>query len=205
MSVTIRPYRGGGWEVDIRVVSPDGTRHKRERKHAPISSRSAVGRWAAGPGTRAVREASLSAKGSPTQGGAHPTRIRAAIRRRPRTGESTEAERDCSEDHDPSAVPDPGVRSTRHLDAIKSEDVQRLKAQLEIKSPKTVNNILAVLSILLKKAVEWDVIERMPCTDQAAAHREGRGGVPRLRGVRAARRRRTGNRSADVPDRVAGR
>ena len=32
MSVTIRPYRGGGWEVDIRVVSPDGTRHKRERK-----------------------------------------------------------------------------------------------------------------------------------------------------------------------------
>src|SRR5216683_5431110 len=47
MSVTIRPYRGGGWEVDIRVVSPDGTRHKRERKHAPISSRSAVGRWAA--------------------------------------------------------------------------------------------------------------------------------------------------------------
>ena len=33
----------------------------------------------------------------------------------------------------------------------------------EIKSPKTVNNILAVLSILLKKAVEWDVIERMPC------------------------------------------
>jgi len=47
MSVTIRPYRGGGWEVDIRVVSPDGTRHKRERKHAPISSRTAVGRWAA--------------------------------------------------------------------------------------------------------------------------------------------------------------
>ena len=46
MSVTIRPYRGGGWEVDIRVVSPDGTRHKRERKHAPISSRTAVGRWA---------------------------------------------------------------------------------------------------------------------------------------------------------------
>jgi integrase len=51
----------------------------------------------------------------------------------------------------------------KRLDAIKSEDVQRLKAQLEVKSPKTVNNILAVLSILLKKAVEWDVIERMPC------------------------------------------
>ena len=60
--------------------------------------------------------------------------------------------------------------------------MQRLKAQLEVKSPKTVNNILAVLSILLKKAVEWDVIERMPCTDQAVAYREGRSSVPRLRG-----------------------
>jgi integrase len=39
-----------------------------------------------------------------------------------------------------------------------------LKAQLEFKSPKTVNNVLAVLSVLLKKAVEWEVIERMPCT-----------------------------------------
>jgi len=27
-----------------------------------------------------------------------------------------------------------------------------------------VNNVLAVLSVLLKKAVEWEVIERMPCT-----------------------------------------
>jgi hypothetical protein len=24
MSITIRPYKRGGWEVDIRVVSPDG-------------------------------------------------------------------------------------------------------------------------------------------------------------------------------------
>jgi integrase len=27
-----------------------------------------------------------------------------------------------------------------------------------------VNNVLSVLSIMLKKAVEWDVIDRMPCT-----------------------------------------
>ena len=52
----------------------------------------------------------------------------------------------------------------RRLDAIKSEDVQRLKCALQAKSPKTVNNVLAVLSVLLKKAVEWEVIERMPCT-----------------------------------------
>jgi integrase len=53
---------------------------------------------------------------------------------------------------------------SRRLEAIKNEDVQRLKAQLVSKSPKTVNNVLTVLSVLLKKAVEWEVIDRMPCT-----------------------------------------
>src|ERR1700681_3147217 len=48
MSVTIRPYRRGGWEVDIRVVTPDGTREFRVRKRAPVSSRSAAARWAEG-------------------------------------------------------------------------------------------------------------------------------------------------------------
>ncbi len=41
--------------------------------------------------------------------------------------------------------------------------MQRLKRHLEAKAPKTVNNILAVLSVLLKKAVEWEVIEHTPC------------------------------------------
>src|SRR5438093_11867409 len=57
-----------------------------------------------------------------------------------------------------------GALGHKRLDAIKSEDVQRLKRNLEAKSPKTVNNILAVLSVLLKKAVEWEVIAHMPCT-----------------------------------------
>ena len=43
----------------------------------------------------------------------------------------------------------------RQLDAIKSEDVQRLKCGLAKKAAKTVNNILTVLNVLLKKAVEW--------------------------------------------------
>ena len=36
--------------------------------------------------------------------------------------------------------------------------------RLAHRAPKTVNNVLTVLNVLLKKAVEWDVIERMPCT-----------------------------------------
>jgi len=162
MSVTIRPYRGGGWEVDIRVVSPDGTRHKRERKHAPISSRAAVGRWAAAR-ERVLFERLLSPPND------HPRKEVPTLQEfAPRFVDGhARANR-----QKPSGIASKTMIlrlylipafGRRHLDAIKSEDVQRLKAQLEIKSPKTVNNILAVLSILLKKAVEWDVIERMPC------------------------------------------
>jgi integrase len=41
--------------------------------------------------------------------------------------------------------------------------VQRLKLALSHRSPKTVNNVLTVLSTLLKKAVEWGELERLPC------------------------------------------
>ena len=52
---------------------------------------------------------------------------------------------------------------TKRLDAITNADVQELKAQLRDRAPKTVNNVLGVLSVLLKKAVEWEVLERMSC------------------------------------------
>jgi integrase len=52
----------------------------------------------------------------------------------------------------------------KRLDTITTEDVQRLKHSLRDKAPKTVNNVLTVLGTLLKKAVEWGVIEQMPCS-----------------------------------------
>ena len=48
MSVKIRPYRKGGWEVDIHVVTPDGKRCLRERRRAKMSARSVAMRWAEG-------------------------------------------------------------------------------------------------------------------------------------------------------------
>ena len=50
-----------------------------------------------------------------------------------------------------------------NLNAIGNEDVQRLKSNLSQRSPKTVNNILTVLNTLLRVAVEWQVVEQMPC------------------------------------------
>jgi integrase len=52
----------------------------------------------------------------------------------------------------------------KRLDAITNESVQQLKFALQDKSVKTTNNVLTVLGVLLKKAVEWNVIDRMPCT-----------------------------------------
>src|SRR5262245_46909119 len=44
MSVKVRTFRRGGWEVDINVLLPSGERF-RERRKAPTTSRSAAMRW----------------------------------------------------------------------------------------------------------------------------------------------------------------
>ena len=45
MSVTVRPYVDGGWEVDIRVTLPDGSvlREREKRRPRPRARRN-VGR-----------------------------------------------------------------------------------------------------------------------------------------------------------------
>jgi integrase len=50
----------------------------------------------------------------------------------------------------------------KRLDEVTAVDVQRLKASMQTLSPKTVNNSLTVLNVMLKKAVEWGVIKTMP-------------------------------------------
>ncbi len=47
----------------------------------------------------------------------------------------------------------------RKLDAISTEDIQRLKSRLGSKAPKTVNNVLTSFNIVLKVAVVWGVID----------------------------------------------
>ena len=47
------------------------------------------------------------------------------------------------------------------LDAITNAEVQRLKLHLADKAPKTVNNVLALLDVMLKTAVEWELIDRL--------------------------------------------
>src|SRR5687767_8253082 len=44
MAVVVRPYRRGGWHVDIRLVLPDGM-PLRERKAFRTASKSTAQRW----------------------------------------------------------------------------------------------------------------------------------------------------------------
>jgi hypothetical protein len=44
MSVTVRPYRRGGWQVDIMTQFPDGSRH-RERRRLQNVSKVAARNW----------------------------------------------------------------------------------------------------------------------------------------------------------------
>ena len=53
---------------------------------------------------------------------------------------------------------------SRRLDTITNEQVQQLKRALSAKAAKTVNNVLTVLNVLLKTAVEWAILKQMPCT-----------------------------------------
>ena len=161
MSVTIRSYRRGGWEADIRLRLPNGRRY-RERMKAPGASRSAAQRWGED------RERYLVQHG--------PERQRVPKKEVPTLREFATRfleEHAVANRQKPSAVAAkesilrvhlvPAL-GNRKLDAIKNEDVQQLKGTLRDKAPKTVNNVLTVLSVLLKKGVEWEVIDQVPCT-----------------------------------------
>ena len=163
MSVIVRPYRRGGWEVDIRVVLPDDSEH-RERRKAPVSTKSAAQRWGADRERQFYYELT------------HPHLYTKHKKEVPTLGEFAPRFLDGhprANRHKPSGIAAKELilrvhlvpaLGRRKLDAIKTEDVQRLKHELQAKSPKTVNNVLTVLNVLLRKAVEWDVLEQMPCT-----------------------------------------
>ena len=161
MSVKIRPYRRGGWEVDVRVVLPDGT-PRRERRRAPVSSKSAARRWAQ------ARERELLIR--------RPAEASKPRKEVPTLQEFAERFLDGyarANRHKPSGIASKEtilrvhlvpLLGSKRLDAIRNEDVQQLKVQLRSKAPKTVNNVLTVLNTLLKIAADWNLIDQVPCS-----------------------------------------
>jgi integrase len=157
MSVTVRPYKRGGWEVDIVFRLPDGKRH-RERSKAPIGSKSAAQRWG-DDRERHLLIHGLSEKKQevPTLKEFAPRFLDEHARANQQKAGGIAHKDGILRNH---LLPTLG---TKRLDAISADDIQRLKRSLGERVPKTVNNVLTVLSTLLKKAVEWNVIDRTPC------------------------------------------
>ena len=158
MSVRARPTHSGSWEVDLHVVLPSGRKH-RERRRLKVSSKSAALRWGR------AREVALLVKGIPKTKKEVPTLEEFAPRFLDGYARANRQK--------PSGIAAKEVilrvhliprLGSRGLDTITNEDVQRLKHALLSKAVKTVNNVLTVLNVLLKTAVEWDAIDQMPCT-----------------------------------------
>jgi integrase len=165
MSVTVRRYKRGGWEVDLRITLPDGSEHRLRRK-CPRASKSAAQRWGEDRERHWYHELT------------EPKPIEAQRREVPTLEEFApqflEGHAKANQQK-PSSVASketilrvhllPAFGASR-LDAITSKDVQQLKWVLRGKAPKTVNNVLSVLNMVLKKAMEWGVISNLPCTIQ---------------------------------------
>ena len=166
MSFTIRPFRSGGWEIDIVLTLPNGEKI-RERRKAPVESKSAAKRWGQ------ERERHLLQHGRPQRRG----------KGKPETEEKRTVPTFAEfvprylEDHVKANREKPSTQRTkRHccsnylipafgdqrLDAFTPEDVQRLKLAMAHLSPKTLNNTLSVFNSVLKVAEQWGVIAAVP-------------------------------------------
>jgi integrase len=151
------------WEVDIRVELPDGTEH-RQRRRAPMSSKSAAQRWGEDreriwydelrtPQPKLKHEQEV-----PTLKEFWPRFIEGHARANRQKPSGIAAKEMVARVH---LLPRFG---DERLDAVSTERVQQLKASLAARAPKTVNNVLTVLNMMLKKAVEWGEIDRVPCS-----------------------------------------
>ena len=158
MSVRVRPYRRGGWEVDVIILLPNG-KTIRERKKAPVASKSGAQRWGE------VREQEIFRNVGRPVYRVVPTLQEFAPR--------FLAEYCSGERHKASGIQRKEIALRVHLlplfgrkrlDEIDNQDVQRLKLRLAGSSASNVNNVLTTLNKLLKVAVEWDVMERMACS-----------------------------------------
>ena len=148
--------RNGHWQYDIVFRWPDGTPF-RERKRAPVTSKSGAQRYAQD------RERFLLTQGKQAESNGDVPTLKEfwprvldehyrALRRKTSTIESAE-----------TAYKHLAILHDKTLDHITNADVSRVKANLASGSPKTANNVLSVLGVTLDCAVDWEVLPAMPC------------------------------------------
>jgi integrase len=170
MNVKVRKKKGKGWlEVYLWLRLPNGEKYEEKRK-SPVESKSGAMRWGEARLQHIAshwqefsreeldKQKHLEPKASvPTVKEFGERFIRdyaEANRQKPST---IEAKKSIMKNH---LVP---MFADVPLDRVTTLQVQELKGKLSHRSPKTVNNVLNTLSVMLGCAVKWGVIERKPC------------------------------------------
>lgn len=152
--VRVVPWQKGGWYVDVRVRFPDGQRG-RDRKVITDRSKSAAREW----GLQRARHLLLYGpkKEVPTLEEFAPRYVEQHARANKLKPSSIAGINTVLRYH---LLPTLGKLK---LDAITGAQVQRLRLRLTDRSAKTTNNITGHLGSMLKRAVEWGELEKMPC------------------------------------------
>ena len=171
MSIKLRRYRRGGWEVDIQILLPNGKRH-RARLKCPASSRSGARRWAEQRERHLISHGTQARKEEvPTLEQFKPRFIQdhcKANKQKPSGIESKEYAFRCF------LLP---LFAQNRLDHFSQSDIAKLKGKLSTKSASTTNNVLSTLSVVLRCAADWG----------SAVSVKTRGWQPSLLGERAER------------------
>jgi integrase len=168
MTIKIREWKRGkkvGFEVDIRFSYPDGTPFRRRIK-APVESKSAAKRWGEAkerellmrPSPIFLAQQEEQRKEVPTLEEFKPRYMEKYAQANREKASSLHSKERIFKNH---LLPHLGKK---RLDEVSNEDVQGIKGALAGRKPKTVNNVLVVLSNVLRVAVKWKVITAMPCS-----------------------------------------
>ncbi len=155
MTVKVRPYRRGGWEVDLRVVLPDGSEF-RERRKSPLTSREGSRRWGEARERELVRRGFRPRRNVKTLGGFAEMYLEYMASNRCKPS-YIDAHRKLIAAH-----LSPLLGQVR-LDAIDQPAVERLKARLSGRAASTTNNALICLSAVLRAAVALGELGEAPC------------------------------------------
>ncbi len=170
MTVKVREWKKNnkvGFEVDIRFTYPDGTPFRRRTK-APVESKSAAKRWGEAterellvlPTPTFLKKQEEERKEVPTLADFGTRFIDEHARANQQKASSIRAKELILKNHLYPAL------GEKRLDAISDADVQKVKANLSKRgfSAKTINNVLTVLTKLLRVAAKWKVIASVPCS-----------------------------------------
>ena len=168
MTVRVRPYKRGGWEVDITLTIP-GRPRIRDRKKSPVTGKSAAKRWgeererqliqhytSKDPSDDGDDRPNVATKEVPTLAQFIPRYMEGHCKANRLRPASIQSRQESFRNH---LVPALG---RKRLDRITAEDIQRFKAERAHLKHSTVNLMLTYLRAVLSIAVEWKVIATLP-------------------------------------------